>query len=68
MILSEEYKNRLSELAGVKKNKMSLKQALEKMLDIANNNLVRAEEKNKQWDINHYKNDVNIIKKQLAEL
>lgn len=47
---------------------MTLKQALEKMLLLANNKLELAKAKNKEWDINHYKNDVQIIESQLSNL
>jgi hypothetical protein len=50
------------------KGKMTLRQALEKMLLLANNKLELAKTKNKEWDINHYENDVQIIEKQLADL
>lgn len=44
---------------------MTLKQALETMLVLAQNKLTNAIEKNKEWDINHYKNDVKFIKQEL---
>lgn len=47
---------------------MTLKQALEKMLESANNKLELAKVRNKEWDINHYENDIKIIEKELSEI
>ncbi len=47
---------------------MNLKEALERMLVIANEKLSRAKDKGKEWDIAHYENDIAIIKEQLASL
>lgn len=44
---------------------MTLKEALEKMLSSAKGKLERAIEKNKEWDINHYKNDISFIESEL---
>jgi hypothetical protein len=49
------------------KNK-ALKEALEKLLIMAEDKLSRAINKGKEWDIEHYKNDVEIVKKQLIGL
>lgn len=45
--------------------KMKLKEALERMLFLAENKLAIAIEKNKKWDIKHYQNDIRIIKAQM---
>lgn len=50
------------------KSKKALRTALNKMLELANDKLERAKAKDKQWDIEHYTNDVEIIKNQLKEL
>ena len=47
---------------------MNLKEALNQMLIIANDKLNHAKDKNRKWDINHYKNDIKIIKEQLKTL
>lgn len=44
---------------------MTLKQALETMLVLAQSKLATAINKNKEWDINHYKNDVKFIEQEL---
>jgi hypothetical protein len=50
-----------------KQNKLTkeCKKALENMLVLANQKLERAKEKNSEWDIKHYENDILTIKKQL---
>lgn len=45
--------------------KMTLNQALETMLKLAEGKLERAIEKNKTWDIEHYKKDIEKIKSQM---
>ncbi len=50
----------------VKTNK--LKEALETMLMLANKKLLLAKTKGKEWDINHYNNDILIIEQQLSEI
>ena len=45
--------------------KMTLKEALEKMLSLANGKLAYAIEKNKTWDIEHYKMDIAFVKSEL---
>jgi hypothetical protein len=45
-----------------------LKESLEQMLVLANNKLALAKSKNKEWDIEHYKNDVLIVENQLKEI
>jgi hypothetical protein len=47
---------------------ISLKEALEKMLGLAEQKLYVAVNKCKDWDINHYKKDIVIIKEQLKGL
>lgn len=46
----------------------ALKEALENLLIMAEDKLNRAISKGKEWDIEHYKNDIQIIKQQLIEL
>jgi len=46
--------------------KITLKEALEKMLSLANGKLAYAIEKNKTWDIEHYKNDIRFIENELT--
>jgi ATP-dependent protease HslVU (ClpYQ) peptidase subunit len=50
------------------KSRMTLKEALETMLEMAEDKLSRAINKGKEWDIEHYRNDVEIVKKQLIGL
>lgn len=45
---------------------MTLKEALERMLELAQAKLSNAEAKGKTWDIEHYKNDIKIIEQQLV--
>ena len=47
---------------------MTLKEAYETMLKTAEARLASAIAKNKEWDINHYTNDIAIIKGHLKEL
>ncbi len=49
-------------------NKKELKEGLEKVLVLAESKLALAIDRNKEWDINHYKGDVALIKEQLSEL
>ena len=51
----------------MKKNN-KLKEALENMLKIAECKLQYAIDKNKKWDIKHYKNNINFIKSELEKL
>ena len=48
--------------------KMNLKEALELCLSLAEAKLQRAIDKNKEWDIEHYKNDINFIKSELNNI
>ena len=50
------------------KGTMTLRQALDKMLELANAKLEYAKLKGKEWDINHYENDIKIINEQLVSL
>jgi hypothetical protein len=47
--------------------KMTLIEALNKMLKISEERLAKAKEKRDLWSIKHYKNDIKIIKKQLTD-
>lgn len=51
-----------------KKHTKNLKSALENLLELAQGKLERAKEKNNQWDIEHYTNDVKIVENQLKDL
>ena len=44
---------------------MTLKEALESCLSLAEAKLQKAIDKNKEWDIEHYKNDIAFIKSEL---
>lgn len=50
------------------KSNKELKEALERLLEIAEGKLQYATDKNKEWDIEHYKNDISLIKEQLSEI
>jgi hypothetical protein len=47
------------------KNK-KLKEALENLLKMAEDKLQYAIDKNKEWDVEHYKKDIEFIKNELA--
>lgn len=47
------------------KNK-KLKEALENLLKMAEDKLQYAIDKNKDWDVEHYKKDIEFIKSELA--
>lgn len=49
----------------MKRENQELLSALENVLKIAESKLQRAIDKNSQWDIEHYKNDVQFIKNEI---
>lgn len=49
-----------------KKQKENLLSALNKVLVMAKDKLERAKNKNNEWDINHYTNDIAFIESEIA--
>ena len=49
-----------------KKQKENLLSALNKVLVMAKDKLERAKNKNDEWDINHYTNDIAFIESEIA--
>ncbi len=49
----------------MRKKRMTLEQALNRLLELAQAKLDNAIAKNKTWDIEHYKNDIEVIKAQM---